>query len=212
MDDASVREAVRLIRSGGMDGAQAARVLQVQWPTLSSALRDRGISVRALKRQRDSANIRALVDANRTVEEIEERLGLPRRAITNLCAAQGIQVENEQDRQRRLKREHVLDLHAGGMEAKAIAQHLDTHLGVIYGVLREREDALPVQVRTLYDAGLPMRVVAQRLGLGIDEARALLRQGTPDARDNDVLTPEARSLANDRQRETKARQRVEAAG
>ena len=210
MDDAQVREAVRLIGTG-IDGAQAARVVGTPWPTLSSALRDRGISVRGLKRQRDAENIRALVDAGNTVEQIEERLSLPRRAITNLCAAQGLTPENAQDRSRRLKREHVLDLYRSGMEAKAIAQHLGMHLGVVYGVLREREDALPVQVRTLYDQGIPMRVVAQRLGLGLDEARAQLRHATPDARDNDVLTPEARRAANDKQRATR-RLRQEAMG
>ena len=212
MDDASVKEAVRLIGTG-LDGVQAAIVLQVQWPTLSSALRDRGISVRGLKRQRDAANIRALVDAGNTVEEIEERLGLPRRAITNLCAAQGLTPENAQDRSRRLKREHVLDLHRSGMAPLDIAERLNMHPGVVYAYIAKREDNLANQVRALYEhEGLPMRVIAMRLRIGIDEARQYLRQSYPDARDNDVLDPEARALANDRQRATKARQRAEAAG
>ena len=180
MDDASVREAVRLIRSG-MDGVQAAQAVEVPWPTLSSALQDRRVSVRHLKRQRDSANIRALVDANRTIEEIEERLDLPRRTVTNLCASLGLTPENEQDRSRRRRREHVLALHNGGMAPQAIAGHLDMHVGVVYSHIRDHEDALPSRVKALYDAGLPMRVVAQRLRLGLEEARAQLRQATPDA-------------------------------
>ena len=73
-------------------------------------------------------------------------------------------------------------------------------------------EAQPEAVRALYEAGQPLRLIADRLGIPLEEARARLRQSHPDARDADVLSPEARTLANDRQRQTKRRLRQEAAG
>ena len=192
MEDARVQEAVRLIRSG-MDGVQAAARLNVPWPTLSSALRERGLSVAQMKAARDKANVSALADAGLTTEAITQRLGLPRRFVTNLCAELGLEVENEQTRSRRLKRQQVLDMHRGGVASKAIAGHLELHLGLVYRYIREYEDAIPSKVKRLYDSGLPLRIVAMRLGLRIDEARAQLRQSHPDAVDREAMAPETQA-------------------
>ena len=190
MDDLRVQRAIRLICSGA-DGVQAARAVGVKWPTLSSALRERGLSVTEMKAERDKANVSALADAGATTEAITQRLGLPRRFVTNMCAELGLEVENEQARRRRLRRERVTDLHRGGMVHKDIALRLDMNLAVVYAVLRDRDDHLAAKVRSMYERdGLPLRVVAIRLRIGLDEARQYLRQAHPSAQERDPMPTE----------------------
>lgn len=183
MDDARVEQAVRLIRSG-MDGVQAASALGVGWTTLSAAFNSRRISVRELKRERVRERVRALVDDGLTTEQVAERLRLPRSTVVKACRALGLKPENEQTRARRLRREQVITMHKSGVSARQIAEHLNVHLGNVYDYIREHEGQLPNQVRALYEhEGLPMRQIAERLRIGIDEARAALRQSFPDASD-----------------------------
>ena len=66
--------------------------------------------------------------------------------------------------------------------------------------------------RLIRRPGWSLRLIADRLGIDLDEARAHLRESYADARDRDVLDPEARALANTRQRRTRERRRAEAVG
>ena len=68
------------------------------------------------------------------------------------------------------------------------------------------------EVRDLYETGLSLRLIADRLGIDLEEARAHLRESYADALDRDVLDPEARALANTRQRRTRERRRAQAVG
>ena len=192
MDDAKVGEAVRLIRSGA-DGVQAARAIGCPWPTLSSALRERGLSVKEMKAQRDKANVSALADAGLTTEAITQRLGLPRRFVTNMCAELGLEVENDKTRRQRLRREQAIDLHLGGMTPQDIAERLAMNLAVTYGYIRDRESNIAAQVRAMYERdGLPVRAIAVRLKIGLDEARAYLRQSFPDNQERGPMPTELR--------------------
>ena len=190
MDDAKVREAVDLIR-GGLDGLQAAARINTPWTTLSAALVARRISVRQLKRQRNSENIRALVDKGCTTEAIAQRLNLPRRSVVNACMGLGLVPENDKTRRQRLRREQVLDLHLGGMSPVDIAERLAMHPGVVYRIIRDRESNIAAQVRSMYENdGLSTQSIAKRLRLGLDETRAYLRQSFPDNRERDPMPTE----------------------
>ena len=192
MDDAKVAEALRLIGSG-MDGVQAAHEIGCPWPTLSAALVARRISIRALKRKRDAENIRALAGAGLTTEQIAARLDLPRRTVVNACRDLGLTVENDKARRQRLRRAQVLDLDAGGAAPLDIATRLNMNPGVVYQIIRDRNDHLAKQVRALYDAGVPIRIVAQRLKLGLADAREALRASYPDAVDREAMAPETQA-------------------
>ena len=55
-----------------------------------------------------------------------------------------------------------------------------------------RDDHLAKQVRVLYDAGVPTRIAAQRLRIGLDAARKTLRASYPDSTERDPMPVERR--------------------
>ena len=108
-----------------------------------------------------------------------------------MCAELGLEVENEQTRSRRLKREQAIDLYRSGMAPTDIAERLTMNQAVVYQFIRDRERNLSAQVRALYEHdGLPLRVVAIRLRIGLDEARQYLRQAHPSAQERDPMPTE----------------------
>ena len=102
-----------------------------------------------------------------------------------MCAELGLEVENEQTRTQKTQAPaSPRSTPTAAWNPQSIAERLDMHVGVVYAYIAKREDNLaaagsrPVR-RWLYR----YVIAAQRLRIGIDEARRpISEQAFPDNR------------------------------
>ena len=215
MEDARVAEAVDLILAGAT-GVEAADKLGVPWATLSAGLTKNGLSAKALKRSRDLRNIRALVGEGLTIDDVGQRLGINTSKVVRLCRSSGITYETGRDRRRRERRETVRDGYQLGLPLDEVAGRAGIKPAGLYNHLegvslrfpkkarrfhRQRQrPRIVVQapptiptVRKMFDRGLPLRRIAAKLDITLDEARARLRSSYPDSVDRDIRPLEHRT-------------------
>lgn len=159
----------------------------------------------------DTRRIRNALSEGLCSDDILERLGISPDRFRKLTARAGLTYETRRNRKRRERRERVSRAYKDGVPVREIAARENMQVGNVYNyvgpkslrgqsLVRNTPSApsvlpkgrpparlpasLPIHaVRRLYDEGLGLRLVAERLDINIQTAQKALRASFPDTTD-----------------------------